>query len=214
MENGSMPAAGIQPNSHTASTALPLLAQDNRDGHSGQLTAHGHLSSAGQVPSLPSAAHTGAVHADSAPEDAESASGGTRSAGPAQAPAAQGARSGPGFRQRYVTKPALEEVVHFHLTDLGRQIFVWVGLGASTSLENLALAALPPRPGSSSPASAAATALVKGTGDEVSVVLAQKLTARLQTPVLLAWTLPPNEPLLTTWAERRLTELLQDFVQK
>ena len=50
-----------------------------------------------------------------------------------------------GFQQLQLSETALDEVVHFQITNLGRQILVWAGLGSSSpALGNLAMGMVQP----------------------------------------------------------------------
>lgn len=143
-----------------------------------------------------------------------------------------------GFRQHFMSESAMDETVNFELTNLGRQVFIWVGPGGQPSkLANLALGLVParqgpgdkgraPQPLSTPPAGSSqrepgsdriapvASTILHGKGSEASVALAQKLTARTGMPVLLAWTLPPGNMLLNAWAEQRLVAILDEFLQR
>lgn len=137
---------------------------------------------------------------------------------PAQAAAQKPSQPAGGFRTVQLSESAMDEVVHFQITHLGRQVLVWVGLGgAPAALGNLAMSMPGVQYGTNSPSAAVpqapATVLIQSTNAEAAAALAQKLTKRFGIPVLLAWNVPSAHPVLGAWAERRLVQHLNDVLQ-
>ena len=116
------------------------------------------------------------------------------------------------MRSHSFSGDCLDLRVHFHVLDLGRQLYIWVGTGSAAQaarMDNLAVAM--PALATSAAVPPASSSLVRGPGDEVAAGLSRKLVQKLHKPVALSWSLPAADPLQTAWAQRELMTHLQQL---
>ncbi|GMH42218.1 hypothetical protein BSKO_10137 [Bryopsis sp. KO-2023] len=112
-----------------------------------------------------------------------------------------------GIKQRCFSEEVLDVAIHFQLTDLGRQLFVWVGSDEG-QLSNLYLAGLP-RQGEQVPPVAA---LMPGGAACASETFSQRLAARFRKPVSCSLNVPQNLPHMQELIEKRVVEALMEMM--
>ncbi|KAL6749888.1 hypothetical protein V8C86DRAFT_2828868 [Haematococcus lacustris] len=102
------------------------------------------------------------------------------------------------MKQRCFTECLPEATVHFQLIDMGRQLYIWAGVGRP-SLSAMCMAIKTPM--TSPPA--VATLMDAGASNNGHCVAA-RLTMKAHKPVLCSWNIPSNNPILEAFAEKRL----------